>query len=493
MRKSNGTFRNPWPAYEERGFLHVMKWKWSSTAPRFPKPHQVAQLLAPKGPFTTDDHKLLRRHHGLCPRKGDAPSQQQRDAAATSSSSCACSTRNKVSPAPEDNQSGISTTNSIGYGSNAATVPSWASEWWAAPHLDEDRKGQVTVAWIGHSTFLVQCGGINLLTDPVFSTHAAPVKLPGTPKRMVDVPVTIEDLPRIDVVSISHNHYDHLDTEAVLTLVKEHDPIFVVPLGMKAWFKSTVSRLDESKVVELDWWQEVTVQLSATTRRAEIVEPPKEMPTEPIPSLPLQPTRDAPSLVRVGAVPAQHWSMRTGFDRYHELWCGFVARFSLLTTAEDDGSDAVVTRSVFHAGDTGYTASYKDIGLVYQSLGSCTQPPQQVEARHQPFGVDVGLIPIGAYEPRWMMSPQHVDPVEALQMHDDIGAKFSIGMHWGTFILTDEPVDEPPKLLAKALENAETTASSRRGSRRPHEFIAWRHGEIRSFTAKMLDTLEVDE
>ncbi|CUG37742.1 beta lactamase-like protein, putative, partial [Bodo saltans] len=211
----------------------------------------------------------------------------------------------------------------------------------------------------------------------------------------------------------------------------------------------------------------------------------------------LQPNRDIPSLVRVGAVPAQHWSMRTGFDRYHELWCGFVARFSLLTTNDDEDDSSIVTRSVFHAGDTGYTDTYKDIGKVYQSIGSCTQPLANGVATNLnstaavPFGVDIGLIPIGAYEPRWFMGPQHVDPVQALQMHDDIGAKFSIGMHWGTFILTDEPLDEPPKLLAEALEDAEKTASAGRGPRRPGEFIAWKHGEIRNFTAEMLDTLTV--
>jgi N-acyl-phosphatidylethanolamine-hydrolysing phospholipase D len=473
IRKSNGTFRNPWPAYEERGFLHVMKWKWSSSAPKFPKPHEVVELLAPKGLFTDGDHSFLRRHHGICPRKAAIDSAHERSLSA----SCVC-TSNKVSPASDsDTQSGVSGTH---------LPASWASEWFRNPALHEDRNGQVSVAWIGHSTFLVQCGGINLLTDPVFSTHAAPVKLPGTPKRMVDVPVTIEDLPRIDVVTITHNHYDHLDTAAVLTLVKEHDPIFVVPLNMKKWFRATVSKLDESRVVELDWWQEATIQLDPTTGRAVVIEAPAEMPAEPVKNLPLQPTREIPSLVRVGAVPAQHWSMRTGLDRYHELWCGFVARFSLLSSEDDDD---VITRSVFHAGDTGYTESYKDIGKVYQSIGSCTQPLVDANPSAAPFGVDIGLIPIGAYEPRWMMSPQHVDPIEALQMHDDIGAKFSIGMHWGTFILTDEPVDEPPKALASALEDAEKTASAGRGKRRPGEFIAWKHGEIRNFTSQMLDTL----
>lgn len=445
IRKSDGTFRNPWPAFVERGLLHVMKWKWSSSAPKFPKPHEVHELFAPKGLLTADDHVFLRRHHGICPRKSSSAHRTPQES-------------------------------------------SWASEWFHNAALREDRKGQISVTWIGHSTFLVQCGGINMLTDPVFSTHAAPMKLPGTPKRMVNVPVTVEDLPRIDVVTISHNHYDHLDTQSVQELVREHNPIFVVPLNMKRWFQGTIQLLDESRVVELDWWEEATLQLCPTTGRLIVVEAPSEMSTELVHNLPRQPTPEAPSLVRVSAVPAQHWSMRTGFDRYHELWCGFVARFSLLTSQND--ATSIVTRSVFHAGDTGYTAAYKDVGKVYQSTGSCTQPLADVNPSATPFGVDIGLIPIGAYEPRWMMSPQHVDPIEALQIHDDIGAKFSIGMHWGTFILTDEPVDEPPKLLAKALDDANKTVSSGRGhERRPGEFVAWRHGELRNFTSEMLDTL----
>lgn len=240
-----------------------------------------------------------------------------------------------------------------------------------------------TVTWIGHATVLLQVAGKNILTDPVFSKRASPVKWAG-PARLVPPGLPLEDLPRIDAVVISHDHYDALDEGSIVRL---HDrpggdeTRFFVPLGLKKWFQDR----GVSRVIELDWWDQY------------------EMP-------PLD----------IIAVPVQHWSKRGLWGRNEHLWAGWVIL----------GPDF----RFFFSGDSGYCPHFKEIG---KRLG--------------PF--DLAAIPIGAYAPRWFMKDHHVTPEEALQIHLDIGAKKSIGIHWGTFILTDEPLDEPPKRLRKAVED----------------------------------------
>jgi N-acyl-phosphatidylethanolamine-hydrolysing phospholipase D len=122
--------------------------------------------------------------------------------------------------------------------------------------------------------------------------------------------------------------------------------------------------------------------------------------------------------VRVTSVPAQHFSSRTLWDRNRTLWCGWVLQSE--------------SETVYFAGDTGYCGTFREIG--------------------ERFGpMDLSLIPIGAYAPRWFMKPAHVDPYEAVQIHKDVRSKLSVACHWGTFCLTDEPMDEPPKVLKQAL------------------------------------------
>jgi len=250
---------------------------------------------------------------------------------------------------------------------------------------------QPAATWIGHATVLVQAGGLSFLTDPMFSERASPLAFAG-PRRHVPPGVALDAVPHVDAVLVSHNHYDHLDASSVGALLEQAGgaPRFVVPLGLRPWFE----RRGAADVVELDWWQ------STRIGDCEIV-----------------------------LVPAQHWSGRGLSDRMKTLWGGF----------------AVFTRDLqfFFAGDTGYSHDFSEMHVRF-------------EARHggPGRGFDLALIPIGAYEPRWFMRRQHVDPREAVQIHRDVAAACSIGIHWGTFELTDESLDEPPAALSLACHDA---------------------------------------
>jgi N-acyl-phosphatidylethanolamine-hydrolysing phospholipase D len=249
------------------------------------------------------------------------------------------------------------------------------------------------VTWIGHASTLVQVGGSNVLTDPIFSERASPLSFAG-PKRALAPGIALADLPHIDAVVISHNHYDHLDAPSVKALAAQAGgpPLFIAPLGLKAWLADA----GIGNAVELDWWQ------SAQVGPVEIV-----------------------------LTPVQHWSGRSLTDRMETLWGGYAI------FAPDF--------QVFFAGDTAYSKDFADIHARFAQ--------RHGEGR----GFDLALIPIGAYEPRWFMGAQHVDPAEAVQIHHDLSAERSIGIHWGTFQLTDESLDEPPQALARAAHDAGLT------------------------------------
>jgi N-acyl-phosphatidylethanolamine-hydrolysing phospholipase D len=183
--------------------------------------------------------------------------------------------------------------------------------------------GRPSATWIGHATVLVQAGGLNVLTDPVFSERASPVQFAG-PARAQPPGIALADLPPIDVVLVSHNHYDHLDRDSILALHARGNgrTVFLVPLGLKAW----MAEQGVPDAIELDWWDAREVR-----------------------GVPFQ------------LVPVQHWSARGLGDR---------------------------------------------------------------------------------------------NRTEAVQAHRDLGARQSIGIHWGTFELTDEALDQPPRDLAQAREQA---------------------------------------
>jgi len=251
---------------------------------------------------------------------------------------------------------------------------------------------QPAITWIGHASMLAQFGGLNLLTDPVFSERASPLGFIG-PKRHVAPGLALAQLPHIDLVLISHNHYDHLDDASVRALNAQAGgpPLFVVPLGIKAW----MAEREIINVVELDWWQSHRVD-------------------------------GASGPVEVVLTPVQHWSGRSLTDRMETLWGGYAVFAPDL--------------HFYFSGDTGYSKDFADIRARFAE--------RQTAALGG--GFDIALIAVGAYEPRWFMKSQHVDPDEAVQIHLDLGAKRSVGIHWGTFQLTDESLDEPPRALARA-------------------------------------------
>lgn len=245
-----------------------------------------------------------------------------------------------------------------------------------------------SATWIGHATVLMQSGGLNVLTDPVFSERASPVQFMG-PKRAQPPGIALADLPPIDVVLISHNHYDHLDRDSVERLSqRSHDKtLFLVPLGIKPWLENLGIR----NVVELDWWgvhQHEGVEFQLT--------------------------------------PVQHWSARGLGDRNQTLWGGWAVFASDLHW--------------YFSGDAGYSRDFADTRRRFSD-------------RQREGGFDLALLPIGAYEPRWFMQQQHINPAEAVQAHKDLGARRSLGIHWGTFAMTDESLDQPPQDLAAARQD----------------------------------------
>lgn len=238
---------------------------------------------------------------------------------------------------------------------------------------------QNQVTWMGHSTFLIQWQGKTILTDPVFSERASPVSFAG-PKRYTKVAMPLAELPNVDIVMISHNHYDHLDEASIKAI--GNTATYLVPSGLKAWFVN--AGIEASRVIELQWWQQVAVHG-----------------------------------FKVTATPSQHWSARRLGDRFKTHWASWLISYQ--------------QSALWFAGDTGY--NNKD----FVAIGQYAEDRQ--------WSVDLALIPIGAYAPRSFMKPYHVNTEEAVQIHKDIGAKYSIGMHWGAFPLTSEWPMEPYEWL----------------------------------------------
>ncbi len=242
--------------------------------------------------------------------------------------------------------------------------------------------GELAATFVGHSTFLLQfSGGLNVLTDPVWSERVSPVSFAG-PRRARPPALDFEALPPIAVVLVSHGHYDHMDLPTLRRLEAKFQPLFVTGLGNRAFLQ----KQGLGRVEELDWWQSFRA-----------------------------PGHD----LEATFTPAQHWSARGVTKRNRTLWGGFWLRQGAL--------------QVFFAADSGLGRHF---GLIRERLGAPT----------------VAFLPIGAYEPRWFMREQHMNPDEAVQTHLILAAENSVGMHFGTFRLTDEGIDEPARALAASLQ-----------------------------------------
>jgi L-ascorbate metabolism protein UlaG (beta-lactamase superfamily) len=269
--------------------------------------------------------------------------------------------------------------------------PAWV-ESRGVPRLDQKLGAdEIAITFVNHATFLIQAAGVTILTDPMWSERASPFRRIG-PKRVRAPGVPFDDLPAIDMVLLSHNHYDHLDVATLKRLRQRFTPAVLAAMG------------DGRLVAPLGFTR---VRFSDT--------------------------------LAITFVPAQHFSARGLFDRRKSLWGGYMI--------ESRG------RRIYFGGDTGYSSHFADI------RGRLGSP-------------DIAMLGIGAYEPRWFMQPVHMNPAEAIRAHRDLGSRHSIGMHFGTFQLTLEAIDQPRIDLERARAESGVAAS---------EFITLNEGETRIY------------
>jgi L-ascorbate metabolism protein UlaG (beta-lactamase superfamily) len=278
--------------------------------------------------------------------------------------------------------------------------PAWAP----SPYADRPPARVEGAAWrisyVGHASWLIQAAGLNLLLDPIWSKRASPFRSVG-PKRVNDPGIAFADLPPIDVVLVSHGHYDHLDIATLSRLTAAHRPRVITPLG-----NDTIMRKHDPAIAAeaCDW--ESRLEVGAGTA--------------------------------VTLVPARHWSARNLSDRNMSLWASFVI--------ETPGG------RIYFVADSGYGDG---------------RHFRVARERHGPFRL--AILPIGAYEPRWFMQDQHMNPAEAVRALIDCGAEFALAHHYGTFQLTDEAIEAPLVALDEALRVAGIS---------PERFRALRPGQV---------------
>jgi L-ascorbate metabolism protein UlaG (beta-lactamase superfamily) len=262
-------------------------------------------------------------------------------------------------------------------------------DWVPSPYADTPpprvEGAGVRFSFVGHASWLIQTGGLNILVDPVWSMRASPFSFAG-PKRHNDPGIAFEKLPDIDVVLVSHGHYDHLDVATLSKLTASFAPRIVTPLGNDVTMRAADSAI---RAEAFDWHQRVELGNG----------------------------------LAVTLVPTRHWSARGLFDRNKALWASFV----LETPA---GKLYIVC-------DSGYGS-----GVHFRRVAEAHGP------------LRLAILPIGAYEPRWFMRDQHMNPEDAVRALADCGAAQALAHHHGTFQLTDEAIDAPVIALGEALDAA---------------------------------------
>ncbi|OGN29296.1 MAG: hypothetical protein A3A33_03700 [Candidatus Yanofskybacteria bacterium RIFCSPLOWO2_01_FULL_49_25] len=277
--------------------------------------------------------------------------------------------------------------------------PKWIDAQPGLRPVERVGNGELIVTFINHATMLLQCDGLNILTDPTWSMRSSPFAWFG-PRRVRPPGIRFEDLPPIDVVLVSHNHYDHMDIPTLRRLEEAHHPLILVGSKSAGFLK----KKGVARTQELVTWEQTTI-----------------------------------GQTKIHFVPAQHWSQRTLWDNNKMLWGGFVIEAKYGT--------------IYFAGDTGYGPFVDEI--------------------HERFPkIYLALLPLGSYEPRWMMHKNHINPQEAVLVHKRLGARISIGMHFGTFRLGAETIDDPL---------ADLIAEYAKESVKPDEFITLGFGEARKF------------
>ncbi|MDH6372414.1 L-ascorbate metabolism protein UlaG (beta-lactamase superfamily) [Paenibacillus sp. PastF-3] len=235
-------------------------------------------------------------------------------------------------------------------------------------YLSENRL-ENTITWIGHSTFFLQYEGMNIITDPIWARRL------GFEKRLGQPGIPLSEVPPIDLILISHSHYDHLHIASIRKLYRAGTTL-VVPVGLKR----KMLRKGFHNCVEMEWWQEIKL-----------------------------------GKIKLSFVPTQHWTRRTPWDTNTSHWGGYILEPA-------DSGNQKSSPNLYFAGDSGYFPGFKEIGNRYK--------------------IDIALMPIGAYEPEWFMTSQHVNPEEAIQAFLDVGAETMIPMHYGTFRLADDTARE---------------------------------------------------
>ena len=350
---------------------------------------------------------------------------------------------------------------------------------------------KIKLTWIGHATTLVHISDkFTVLTDPIFSNKASPIQMFqeseffGVP-RWRPPSLSIDELGEIDVCAISHDHYDHLDLGSVEELHEKNKvKVWAVPLGLKVWLVDNIG-IEQDRIVELEWWESAKFARNNVNNPdssgSELFQIMKEggmkktavdkgHEHEGVDNM-FGNTQKYDNELVITCAPAQHWCSRTPFDRNTRLWCSWAFHSNMALMSNGAGTDKTgqhlekadfksTQLSFYFAGDTGYPKSFP----LHQQIGDKLGP------------FDLSALPIGAYKPRFFMHDSHCDPSESLKIHQDIRSKLSVAVHWGTFPLANEPFEEPPSLLQKAI--IEMKKEVEQGKKADLcDFVAIPHGE----------------